>query len=229
MNLGDLENGSNVYIEVVWEDGSFQLPTQIVTSMRNELHLLPIEYKGSVVDLNKNKLKGRSFNLYGFDSKTGNRYVWKSVTIELRQNPPHRYYLVNASKYGMDGRLSDRRDDARLPVNKSGIITFLNTGRHLNAEIYDISNGGVAFCYSTQLDVVGDTIIVELSDAAKGQDFRVSAKCRVVREMKKEDKFLYGCRFMQTDKTLMNYVCLKKIEIAQEMQRKKMQGQKEST
>ncbi len=168
-------------------------------------------YKGSPVDLSKNQLKGRSYNIYGLDDRK-NRYVWKGVNIDCRKTDRHMYYVLTASAYNRDGKISDRRVYSRIPVGMIGNIQIPEIKKIFAADIYDISNSGIAFVSDANLDIIGSVVEVEFEDEIRGHTFTVSVNGKVTRKTEKGDQLLYGCKLLTEDKIVANYVYIKKMD-----------------
>ena len=74
----------------------------------------------------------------------------------------------------------------------------------------NISESGVAFVTLLELDIKHTHIVVQFNDKAMGQKFALKLCCTIVREVKMEDKRLYGCRIDGADKFFLAYIYMRR-------------------
>ena len=213
MTLQDLKSGDKVTIEIVQLNETEDLTSTVIGS--NDTGVLVAAYKkdGVVFELNSRKNKNCTFNLYCVDEHTGERRIWKGITIATVNHKQLSMYAVVVSNFGRYGDSGERRQTSRMRIDINGVITQGSEKERHYITVHDISDNGISFV-APELDrqIEGDLRIL-MDDQIRGHYFRLEIPCQCVRRQKMENQTLYGCKIITADKGLMEYISLKRMEM----------------
>lgn len=212
MTLQDLEPGQAVTLEIIWGDSHYEIPTQVMGSNQNGLLVKPFSYKGIDLDLMSSQYEDMFFSIYGLDLNTGNRMVWKNVSIKSIIHNGANYYVVQVNAFKNQAASSERRNHNRLSLDLIGYLSLDREGEYLPIQLKDISDNGISFFMDTLFDLENTNLFIHFEDVVRGNFFDLDITCRVVRvEPDEEDKFLYGCKIIESGKEMLAYVCLRRM------------------
>lgn len=213
MTLQDLKSGDEVTIEIVQLNETEEFTTTVIGS--NDTGVLVAAYKkdGVVFELNSRKNKNCTFNLYCVDEHTGERRIWKGITIATINHKQLSMYALVISNFGRYGGSGERRQTSRMRIDKDGIIAQGNEkGRHY-VTVHDISDNGISFVASELDKQIEGGLRILMDDQIRGHYFRLEIPCQCVRRQEMEGQTLYGCKILTADKRLMEYISLKRMEM----------------
>lgn len=216
MLLTDLTPKQKVYIEVIVNDKSFELPSSVIQVTGNGVKLEPYLHNGSVVDFSLAIHADIKFNLHCVDETTQTRKMFKNVRITTEAFDGFKYYMVTVRKMDSIAFSSERRGNVRMPLQGTGYVTFIPLGDTVpttyNVELYDVSEKGVSFYLNANLDISNTKVRVGFTDLVLDKTYDINMNCTIVRIVDKEDnKKFYGCRLDDLTKDILMYLCFKHI------------------
>lgn len=217
MRLYDLKPEREVFLEVNIGTSVYELKTKVTGHDGIGLMVAPYFYKGNVVDVSTFKKRGGFYNLYYID-ETNRRRGFRNIGVELKGHYGQLYYCVTVRKLASLDTDGERRSDNRIPLEKDCEVTF-NNGETDETQVFsmqNISESGVAFVTPLELDIKHTHIVVQFNDMAMGQEFALKLRCTIVREVKMEDKRLYGCRIDGADKVFLAYIYMRRRDKTQQ-------------
>lgn len=215
MKIQELEQGTELSLEIVWGDSTYEIPSKIVLSMAGRVFVQSFTYRGKTLDLTNPSFRGMVFNIYAPNPATGKRLVWRSVTLEMREVKEKIYYEIKTTSFRAEGQEVERRDAARIRIHLPGVVAIPDEGREINVEIYDLSREGIAFLYTQDIKLVGGLVKVYFQEQLRDHFFDVKVTARCVRK-KAGDKFLYGCHIRNLEREAAAYLNQKTLEIQME-------------
>lgn len=215
MKIQELEQGTELSLEIVWGESTYEIPSKIVLSMAGRVFVQSFTYKGKTLDLTNPSFGGMVFNIYAPNPKTGKRLVWRSVTLEMREVKEKIYYEIKTSTFGAEGKEVERRDAARIKINLPGVVTIPDEGRQIDVEIYDLSREGIAFRYAKDIKLVGGLVKIYFQEQLRDHFFEVKVTARCVRK-KVDDLILYGCHIRNMEREAATYLNQKTLELQME-------------
>lgn len=134
-------------------------------------------------------------------------YIWNDVAITKFGNG-YQPLLEGSPK------VVNRRKYPRLSVSNSCKIYLSTTEKTYNATLLNISGGGIAFiCPSADFDnSIGAHINIKIEnfDVLAGEELSAS----IIRSTNDEGKFIVGCRLMEDNKEILEYVAKELGEVA---------------
>lgn len=215
MKIQELEQGTELSLEIVWGESVYEIPSRIVLSMAGRVFIQSFTYKGKTLDLTNPSFNGMVFNIYTPNPATGKRLVWRSVTLEMRKVKEKIYYEIKTNSFRAEGQEVERRDAARIRINLPGVLYIPDEGRELNVEVYDLSRDGIAFKYPKEIKLVGGLVKVHFQEQLREHFFDVTVTGRCVRK-KAGDQFLYGCHIRNMEREAATYLNQKTLEMQME-------------
>ena len=215
MKIQELEQGTELSLEIVWGDSTYEIPSKIVLSMAGRVFVQSFTYKGKTLDLTNPSFSGMVFNIYAPHPKTGKRLVWRSVALEMREVKEKIYYEIKTSTFRAEGQEVERRDASRIKINLPGVVVIPDEGREIDVEIYDLSREGVAFKYAKDIKLVGGLVKIYFQEQLRDHFFEVRITARCVRK-KEGDRFLYGCHVRNMEREAATYLNQKMLEMQME-------------
>ncbi len=215
LKITELKEGTELVLEIVWGESSYEIPTKIVLSMASRVFIQSFTYKGKTLDLNNPSFNGMVFNIYASPSEDSGRLAWKSVKLEMRTVKAKIFYEVKPNAFHMDGQECERRDAKRIRLGLPGVVRIPMENREINVEIYDFSRDGVAFTTEENLRLVGAMIDVFFVERIRSHQFELHLVARCVRKQE-GDRYLYGCHIRTMDKEATTYLSQKTMDIQME-------------
>lgn len=226
MKITELKTGTDIILEIVWGESSYEIPSKIVLSMAGRIFIQSFTYKGAVLDLENPSFRGMAFNIYANHEDSGMRMMWRSVGLETREVKGKIYYEVKTTAFSAESRDCERRDASRVKIGVPGVVRIPESSREIDVEIFDFSRDGIAFLYKEDIKLVGSMIKVYFEEEIKEHVFEVAVDARCVRK-KPGDPILYGCHIKTMNKTAIAYLTQKTLEVqmeAIEAQRRAAEG-----
>ena len=215
MKITELKEGTDLILEIVWGESSYEIPTKIVLSMAGRVFIQSFTYKGKTLDLNNPSFRGMVFNIYANPGDGNARLSWKSVTLEMRTVRTKIFYEVKTSSFRAEGQECERRDAKRIRLGLPGVVRIPMENREINVEIYDFSRDGIAFTTEENLRLVGGMIDVYFEEKVRFRDFEIHVVARCVRKQEGE-RNLYGCHIRSLDNDASTYLSQKTMDIQME-------------
>ncbi|MBQ6441282.1 MAG: PilZ domain-containing protein [Lachnospiraceae bacterium] len=215
MKIQELEQGTELSLEIVWGESTYEIPSKIVLSMAGRVFVQSFTYKGKTLDLTNPSFSGMVFNIYAPNPKTGKRLVWRSVTLEMREVKEKIYYEIKTSTFRAEGQEVERRDAFRIKINLPGAVVIPDEGREIDVIIYDFSREGIAFTYPKDLKLVGGLVKVYFQEQLRDHFFEIKVTARCVRK-KAGDRYLYGCHIRTLEREAAIYLNQKTLEMQME-------------
>ena len=209
MKIKQLKPGQIVTLEILIGGSSFELNTEVVgTNAGTGALVKPYVYNSKVVDFTQGSPKSMSFSLHCIDPKTGGRVVWKKVDVKVVNFKGVDYYAIDSSTFGSTAASSERREDARVTVEKPGTVV-MEDGRRFDVSVLDVSDSGVSFIGDAQRVNIGDRVEVTFDDTAYNTDFSLTVVAGIVRAEAESDGILYAGKVLEKDNKLLAYLCFK--------------------
>jgi len=209
MTIEQLEAGQEVTLEVLIGGSSFELKTDVVGTNNGTGALIkPYVYNNQVVDFTNGSPQSMSFCLHCIDPNTGGRVVWKNVSVNVVNFRGIDYYAIDAKVFGKIAASSERREDVRVEVNKTGMAS-MEGGRHFPVSILNVSDSGVSFVGNANRVTIGDVVEISFDDRAHNSDFSLDVTVRIVRAEAEEKGILYAGTIIERDNKLLAYLCFK--------------------
>lgn len=227
LKITELKEGTELVLEIVWGESSYEIPTKIVLSMAGRVFIQSFTYKGKTLDLSNPSFNGMVFNMYASPGEDVGRLAWKSVKLEMRTVKTKIFYEVKPNTFHLEGQECERRDAKRIRLGLPGVVRIPMENREINVEIYDLSRDGVAFITEESLRLVGAMIDVFFVESIRGYQFEIHLVARCVRKQE-GDRMLYGCHIRSMDKEASTYLSQKTMDIqmeAIEEKRRKQESQ----
>lgn len=224
MKITELKEGTELVLEIVWGDSSYEIPSKIVLSMAGRVFIQSFTYKGATLDLNHPSFRGMVFNIYAHPDSSGARLVWRSVSLEMRVVRAKVFYEVKASGFCADGQECERRDAQRIRIGIPGVLRIPTENREINVEIYDFSRDGVAFLSKENMKLIGALVEVFFEETVRNHPFEVHVTARCVRK-KEDERILYGCHIRAMDHDALAYLTQKSMDVQMEAIERKRREQ----
>lgn len=227
MKIQELKAGTELVLEIVWGDSSYEIPSKIVLSMAGRVFLQSFTYKGATLDLENPTFRGMSFNIYANDGTSGQRLMWRSIGLETREVKGKIYYEIKTNAFSAESRESERRETSRVRIGVPGIVMVPELEMDVPVEIYDFSRDGIAFLTKEELRIVGSMVTVHFTEQVREHAFEVNVNAHCVRK-KEGERTLYGCHIRSMDTEAIAYLTQKTMEVqmeALEAQRKATENQ----
>lgn len=216
MLITDLQVGTAISFEITLGDSTYEFPSSVLSVGPDSIIIPPFSINGSIVDLADKKYGNLAFAIYYANLSEGKRYVFKSVSLETvdttnRSIPDG--YRITANGFASLAKISDRRNNQRLPLNVRGSVTLDGSNRNVGVTYNDISANGVSFFCSEDFNSYSTNICyVFLQDDINGHDFDLCVKCKIVRHVDNENNLLYGCSITESTQEYRFYITLKQSE-----------------
>lgn len=212
MVLKDLNKGESIVLEMEWGDNRYNLPNKVLDILDNSLIIQPFKVQGEILDFTQKKFSDIKFRLYIRDKKNGHKIFWKNVKIEIYELGRDKYYRLTVPVFASYAQHEERRGYDRTIVDVTCQIETMESGP-MRAILHDISSTGVSFYVYTELEAGNHLIRAQLTDVANNRQFDLKFDCSLVRQkMQKDGRNLLGCRLLNVDYKILEYVCMKRIE-----------------
>lgn len=224
MKVTELKEGTELTLEIIWGETSYEIPTKIVLSMAGRVFIQSFSYKGQTLDLSNPSFRGMAFNIYAKPEEDGVRLVWRSVTLEMRTVKAKIFYEVKTSTFCADGQECERRDAKRIRIGVPGVVRIPHENREVDVEIYDFSHDGLAFFLDEDIKLIGSMLEIYFEETVRNHPFAVRLDARCVRKQKGE-QILYGCQVRVLDKEATAYLTQKTMDVQMEAIEKKRREQ----
>lgn len=215
MKIQELKTGTEIVLEIVWGESSYEIPSKIVLSMAGRVFIQSFTYKGNTLDLANPSFRGMTFNIYATHEESGMRTMWRSVGLEMREVKGKIYYEIKTNAFSAESRDCERRDASRIRIGITGVVRIPTRNQEVSAEIFDFSRDGVAFLLKEDIPLVGSMVQVFFSERVRDHLFEVKVDARCVRK-KPGNPILYGCHVRVMDKEAVAYLTHKTLEIQME-------------
>lgn len=214
MLISDIMPGAPISIELAVADATYEMPSSIVASKPGYILIAPFTLNGTVINLEDNK--DMLFNVYTIDPSTRNRVVWKNVHLETitykSSSFVSAYYKISTSSFASLSSTCDRRASNRITIDIPGYVTPNTESNPIPITIHDISDKGLSFKGSQELEFQLSNGYITLSDQANGKEFNLNFKFIKIRSTPVGEDIIYGCMVPSPSREYLTYVFLKKLE-----------------
>ena len=209
MTASELQLEHSVELEITMNNKKTTLLTAIEKVMGTTVLLTPIEFNKKLVGFPPTCM----VNLFYADEK--HAYCWRNVQLK-------------AVRYGKDifhctelvgqAEVMNRRGSYRVYIGEQMTVTaFTSAGpKKHSVHLKDISESGMAFLSKEEFDI-GRIVRLNLS-FSKGIAVEVSSQVVRVQELENRQEKLYGCKFIEKNNKMVNYL----MQLQQKKQREKM-------
>lgn len=212
MVLQDLRESDELALEIIWGANTYNVPTKVVVVLKEAILVNPFVSQGIVLELDSEKFRDMHYNIVSKDKKDGHIITWKNVSIQKTKYKNITLYHIESPKYAQQAQHNERRENGRMLVDKIGTVSVGDRTVKQKAIIHDISSGGVSFYVSEGFETDGRSILVEFDDELRGRKYHLRIESLFVREVKRGEHVLIGCSFKGADRSVLEYVCLKRME-----------------
>lgn len=211
MKLQEINNGSELILEVDWGENKYEIETTAVGSNDEGLLIHPVTYNKKVLDLGGANDKDMVFNIHGIDPMTNSRIVWRNVQLKTIIYQGHLYYAAKTMKFNVNSSSSERRNHSRMQVDVDGVIELRGYEDGVPVHILDLSDSGISFTTTADIQIDKLPHLIRFEDEVKDDTFKLKMKCIWVRKAVVGDRVLWGCRISEVDKNVLAYICLKRL------------------
>lgn len=212
MTIQDLRPGQPVALEVVWGEQTYEVQTTVMGSNDIGLLIKPVEYKGVILDFEAGHFKDMNFSIHCIEEKTGQRRVWRNVHIKVITYYAKSYYAVSVMSFGKNAQSSERRKNTRMKIDANGAIVTGGDKEDVPVIVHDLSDVGISFFVDNDYEIPSGVLKVKFKDTARKNEFDLRVDCSVVRHFHKDGRKFYGCKIVETNKNMLTYICLKRME-----------------
>jgi c-di-GMP-binding flagellar brake protein YcgR len=224
MFLHDIRIGDKLNLELIIDNKSYIIPNQAIATQENQVWIDAFQFGGAVIDFSNKKFANIRFHLHGYNAKKV-PFCWKNVQLTLDDHEGRQCYLVTCKQFHSMGSEENRRNEQRVLIKTNADMQWRKGGYSLPVALRDISDSGVAFVSPQQMNLKGEHLVLELNETVLANKYWVKMECVCVRIEKKENHYLYGCKFQVVDQKLLQYVFSKRMEA----RAKELAEQKQST
>lgn len=214
MTLQELIKGTDVNLDISFDEQHIELPSRVVGTNEKGALIMPYMYNGQMLKFDLFKQHGAVFNLYCTDPTTKIRNVFKNVNVTVVEYKNVYYYCISVRVMNSLSYESDRRGDVRIPMNATGYITAEGKCglKRISVDMQDISEKGIAIIAQETETMPAGEFVVEVDTVANGTTFALNLHVRIVRKVEKPGWVLYGCRFVNLDKDTLAYIYFRHLE-----------------
>lgn len=215
MTIFDLEDQQNVTLDVILHHSTIELPLKVIMHRPSDILISPYYHNGVLLDFSASKLSQLSFHLHCVEPMTGKRVSWRSISVQTVHVGSNVYYSVSSADHHCQATSSERRETDRMPLSCVGRILPNDTINESLVQMNDISDQGVSFLVAKPIpNLVTNVTMVKFDDSLNGRDYVISLKCKVVRELHRDDGYyLYGCQILEGNPDLLPYLLIRKVII----------------
>ena len=131
-------------------------------------------------------------------------YVWNDIKLGKRYGDECYELVLTESP-----KVMNRRKYPRLPMSNSCDVTLQANGKDYHGRMVNISAGGFAFACSDEdfAEAVGETVHLRIHDFALLKGKELSGV--IIRSSNNQGTYIVGCRMMQDNTDILNYVKMK--------------------
>ncbi|MBQ6812147.1 MAG: PilZ domain-containing protein [Agathobacter sp.] len=131
-------------------------------------------------------------------------YVWNDIRLGKRYGDGCYELVLTESP-----KVMNRRKYPRLPMSNSCEVTLQANGEDYHGRMVNISAGGFAFACRDEAfaEVVGETVHLRIHDFSLLKGKELSGV--IIRSSNNEGTYIVGCRMMQDNTDILNYVKMK--------------------
>ena len=207
--IDDIKSGQKVTLEILWGEGDFEVPSEVLGNIGGKLLLKPYIHNGVPVKLFSEDNEDMVINLHCFD-EDGSRKVFNEVSISSHSYKDEKLYEVSADKINSFAQSSERRSYKRTEINYPGKLITEKGSVLKEITIKDISDGGISFTVSSSYKVDQKKVVMTWDDKIQGKEFHIRVHGLVSRTEEDGDNTIYGCEIMEPDRDLLMYTLLKR-------------------
>jgi len=207
--IDDVRSGQQVTLEILWGEGDYELPSEVLGNIDGKLLLKPVVHNGVVVKMMSEDNEDMTINLHCLD-EDGNRKVFNEVKITSQTYKEEIIYEVSADSYNAYAQSSERRSYKRMAIDYPGKLITEKGSLLKEVVIKDISDGGISFMISSDYKIDQKKIVLTWDDKIRGKEFHIRVHGSVSRTEKAGDNTIYGCEIMEPDRDLLMYILLKR-------------------
>lgn len=196
MNIDDIEQGFVIELEIKKGDSKTSIKSAIATKHGDRIMLDPITMDGKIVGFSDDVVVNM---LYPINDSL---FVWHDVKISPVKFEKNIYHAVTVDT---EGEKMNRRDSFRVYIGQKMTVTSFTSVGPESSEVLikDISESGFAFIDTKPIKIGG---VVRLTlEIEKSHYLCLTAKVVRSEERDRAD-MLYGCKFMERNKILGEYL-----------------------
>ena len=171
------------------------------------------EYKSEVIDISDdciivseliNKYKSFSIdNTQNYCARVvvnNEMYQWNDVKISINKNGS---YVLKISG---SPAVANRRKYPRIPLNNTCTINLTGTGTPFYGKLVNISANGIGFTSRSQelANIKGEFVKIQIDNFAPLNDVTLAG--RVIRVSDNDGEFHFGCRLLEDNQIILDYV-----------------------
>ena len=114
--IDDVKSGQEVTLEIIWGEGDYEIPSEVLGNFGGRLLLKPYIHNGLPVRMFSEDNEDMVINLHCFDEE-GSRKVFNEVSISSQTYKGETLYEVSADSINNIALSSERRSYKRTEIN----------------------------------------------------------------------------------------------------------------
>ncbi|NLJ95835.1 MAG: PilZ domain-containing protein [Clostridiales bacterium] len=202
MYINDIPQGANIDLEVKLKNHSMSFRSRVVIIIHDSLLVEPITFNEQTIGFDDDCLLRLIVNI------NNKIFMWDDITIKLVKYDNGIYHKIDLSG---QGKPYNRRDAYRIYIGED-MPVYINTASGpiaLSVLVKDLSETGVAFITKEELET-DRTIRLKLKD----NNHIISLSGKILRKefLPNLNSFLYGCKFIEKNQKLGNFIAKKQGE-----------------
>lgn len=207
MKLSELENESEVRLNMLIDSQHFDFDTVIQHKNRRNVFLKPIRKGEKLLNVQRDNIIIDIMYL----RPEGKPILWRNIKLECVRYKQEIYYCAKADE---EGEEYNRRGDFRLYVGEQFPAMNGTERRAHHVILKDMSSSGFAFISEYELKDVGHALIrIKYIGELKEKVCEIALLGRIVRTMELEDgRILYGCALVKKNDAIGHYIYRKQME-----------------
>lgn len=200
--INDIPQGTNIDLEIKFKNHSMSFRSEVAIVKNDYLLVSPITVNEQTIGFDDDCLMRLIVNI------NDKIFMWDDLTIKLVKYDNDIYHKIDL--FG-EGKPYNRRDAYRIYIGED-MPVYINTVSGplaLSVLVKDLSETGVAFITKEELET-DRTIRLKLKD----NNYIISLSGKILRRefLPHLDSFLYGCKFIEKNQKLGNFIAKKQGE-----------------
>ena len=192
----DILVGTTVELEIKFKSYFMSFRSEVIFIINDSMLISPITANEQTIGFDDDCLLRLIIN---FDDKI---FMWDDITIKLVKYDNEIYHKIDLNG---EGKPFNRREAYRIYIGED-MPVYINTASGpiaLSVLVKDLSESGVAFITKEELEI-GRTIRIKLKD----NSHIISLSGKILRKefLPNLNSFLYGCKFLEKDQKLGNFI-----------------------
>lgn len=204
-NILSLQKGTALMLTVTNKAGLMEFPTLVKEVLSTGVLLEPIKHNDKTVNFSAENLHIRVRT----SSQHNKPMEWVNCKVSLVSHKGITYHFLQTSS---EGKEVNRRESFRVNLSLAGKAQIKEHCGVSDVIVHDISASGFSVIVSGVNAEVGDTCTAQFNDKSTGNNLKLTGK--IVRtQLLRDDRVLYGCRFMKRDVPgISEYVARKQLQ-----------------